>query len=522
MNAPIADASSDRKVGLDALRGWAIIWMAMAAVIPAGLPNFFFHGNFPSWILNDAGEWVRASGFQARWGSYTIIDWVFPGFLFAMGAAIPAALMPRLSRGESRWKLAVSVLIRTAGLMFFALYVRVVSPGEWMKKPGDIEYTLALLAFFVPFLLYVRLPKTMSPRGVWATRIGGVVAMVGMMGLASWWGGHSFNATRADVIILVLAQTYALAALSWIVLRKTGLWLAVMLVVGLVAHHESINAEKFGDWRFLGSGFSGMMYWLDSPYRWLSVVKMQSLWSFSYYQHGIVVGLGMAMGQVMLSGISIMLSKSRAIVVMLSAMGVMLSVLIGLRHYGAATFGMAGVMTTPWPTVVLGGPMLVVFLIGVWTLRDPKLRTMLTMSAGVLVVGVVLSVLSIDGQWFQGGIKKGPPATMSYYLVSAGVSGVMLIALTMWADIAKLPGMKVAALVGQNALLAYIAIRNVMVPLLNLPLTAWVSEHRTIHQYARLEWFTTPWLQLIWAVLIVSIFSAGVALLTRYKVVWRA
>jgi len=524
--------SVDRRLGLDALRGMAIVWMAMAAVIPGGLPNWLYHGYYPRWLLGDAtnvtGVWIAASGFQARWGSFTIIDWVFPGFLFAMGAAIPAALMPRLDRGESRWKLAGSVVIRTVGLLFFAVYVRVVSPGEWVGKgmtPGMSEWLLALLAFVVPFVLYVRLSKSWQGGRLIATRVVGLLLCVGMIALNCFWADKPFGVQRFDIIIALLAHTYLLGGLLWLLCGRSSIGgailLVLMLLIGLVAHHESINTQKFGDWRFLGTGFSAIMPVLESPTIALKWLRLDPLWGFGWYQYAIVVGLGIWTGERLLNWNTRPQSTGFACGLMGAGLLVVMSVFVGLRNYDVATFGVGGWMTTPWPVVLVGGPALLAFAVLAWRIDDRSLRTMIVGTVLILLAGVTLSVLKVDGQYFQGGIKKGPPAPLSYYLVSSGISAVMLIAMTVWIDAAKLRGLLVVALVGQNALLAYIGIRNVIGPVLNMPVLASIYEGKTLNQFARLNVFTTPWTQLVWAVIVIAIFSVGVAWLSKRKILWR-
>lgn len=522
-------ASSNRLVGLDALRGLAILFMALAGNMPGELPNWMYHGYQAKWVTDASGAWVSASGFQARWGSYTFVDWVFPGFLFAMGAAIPVALAGRLEKGEARWRIALSIIWRTLGLLFFAIYVRQIAPYEWVVKGQSAvwyHHLLAILAFIVPFGLYLRLPRNFSKRQTIAIRLGGFAACVGMIVLATWMGGREIGVDRFDIIIALLAHTYCVCALAMLFLRRSWIWLPVLLAVGLIGHHESINAQKFGDWRFLGGGFSTWMPALQSPDKWLAWLKLDPLWDFTWYQYLFVVAPGMWAGQVLTrrpsTTTSLPATSSQvAVGVAIAALLVCSAVFVGLRNYGVPTVGGWQIMVTPWPVVVIGVPSLVLFFLALKKLRDDTLWRLAVAMVGVLLLGVGLSVLRVDDQFFQGGIKKGPPATLSYHLVSVGVSGVLLVGMTAWADRAKLAGLGIIGLVGQNALMAYIGIRNLIGPILAIAILTPVYKEGSINQFMRLEIFTTPWHRFVWAVICVAVFACFIAICSKRKWVWK-
>ena len=91
-----------RAFALDALRGFAILTMALSGYIPWGvLPSWMYHAQVPP----------PAHKFNPTIPGITWVDLVFPFFLFAMGAAIPRAradpfrlpsLTPAILRGRFR------------------------------------------------------------------------------------------------------------------------------------------------------------------------------------------------------------------------------------------------------------------------------------------------------------------------------------------------------------------------------------------------------------------------------------
>ncbi len=73
----------NRLLGLDALRGFAILLMVLSGVIARGiLPDWMYHAQLPP----------PDHQFNPNLAGFTWVDWVFPLLLFAMGAAFPMAL----------------------------------------------------------------------------------------------------------------------------------------------------------------------------------------------------------------------------------------------------------------------------------------------------------------------------------------------------------------------------------------------------------------------------------------------
>jgi len=143
MPKPLVKSDPPRALALDALRGLAILMMCLSGIVPGGLPNFMYHGYYPRFLPNAEGIWeVVANPYQFRgdWPGFTWVDWVFPMFLFAMGAAFPFALGRRLDHGVSMWRVVLSVLGRGVALVGFAVYVKQISrhlsKRRLRRRPG--------------------------------------------------------------------------------------------------------------------------------------------------------------------------------------------------------------------------------------------------------------------------------------------------------------------------------------------------------------------------------------------------
>src|SRR5579862_889263 len=100
-------APSNRVLSIDVLRGFTIALMI---------------------LVNDPGDWAHTYSQldHAAWNGFTLTDLVFPNFLFMVGASIIFSLQSRITRGESRKKLALHILRRTVIILaldfFFNLY----------------------------------------------------------------------------------------------------------------------------------------------------------------------------------------------------------------------------------------------------------------------------------------------------------------------------------------------------------------------------------------------------------------
>jgi predicted acyltransferase len=70
-------------------------------------------------LVNDPGDWAHTYTQldHAKWNGFTLTDFVFPNFLFLVGASIIFSLQSRIARGDSKKTLALHIL-RRAFLIF--------------------------------------------------------------------------------------------------------------------------------------------------------------------------------------------------------------------------------------------------------------------------------------------------------------------------------------------------------------------------------------------------------------------
>ncbi|MEM6560956.1 MAG: DUF5009 domain-containing protein [Planctomycetota bacterium] len=480
----------ERARALDALRGGAVLLMCLSGIVPDGLPNFMYHGYYPRFLPDESGAFVATSGaFTNMWPALTWVDWVFPMFLFAMGAAIPLAL------GGKPWKSAAGgVLVRWVLLVLFAIYVGKMVPGR-IDASANWRPWVALLALLPATAVFVRLPKATKTWLRVAIRVVGCAAAVAMVVVFD--RGDAPPLQHLNIIILLLAHMYVVAALLWLATRhRPWVRLAVAVPVMLLAHHQAIGEPQ---WRTFGAFFDAYTPgngWLHLGDGWL---EWQRLWDFTWYKFLWLVVPATVVGDWLVAHRPP--KRERGDGWTIGLIGVVIGVVfVGLRHYGHG-----GWLPTPWVALTA----VPVAGWAAWRMHDPLLRRVGWFGAITLAIGLVLAVLPAHDSWFEGGIKKGPPATLSYYLTTLGLSALALGGLVLWMDVRRWPGFGMAAVVGQNALLAYMAITNLLVPVVTLANgNAWVVG-------------LSRWVQLGWAVVKAWLLGLVVAGLTRGRVVWR-
>jgi hypothetical protein len=557
-----------RLLGLDALRGLAILLMCLNGLMPALLPNWMYHGYNPHWIATSDSAGLSWTPNPNPWAvsdlpSFTWVDWVFPGFLFAMGAAIPIALGRRRDTGSSLLSTLGTVFSRFIGLVFFAVAVRTLSPHVISKPPDATAYLLSLLGFVLMFAAFTRLPDRVPAGVARGVRWGGVGAIALLiLALNSRDGVAPFtwsDGGRWDIIILLLAHTYLFASVAFLLTRRwPWLRLILLLPIMVVAHHQAIDATRYADYRWAGDAFDSLAVYYNAPRDWLDggwwaslvgftlpapfdrLLNVSGLWDFTWYKYLWLVIPGTMIGQTMIrprpdDDPDTRLSWSRCWGYTLLLGAALFGVFAGLRGYGLPTWSSSPLLMTPVASITLAVPPLIIaMLVALFDRSTPGLiRSLMTWAGVTLILGLALACMpwpDARNDFFEGGISKDPEAKLAYYLVCIGVSTLMLILLTLWIDLRGSGLFNLLVWNGQNPLIAYAAIRNLVGPLLALPLLApWLPDAATINDFVRGTLLPIdradpgwgPWKQFAFAMLVLMLLAIFVAHFSRRRVFWR-
>ena len=258
-----------RSLGLDALRGIAIIGMVFSGVFPHEnpWPGYMFHAQVgpPEFLYTPEVPGI------------TWVDLVFPFFLFTMGAAFPLALRRKV---EQEGVLAVlpNILKRGALLLLFAVILRNLNWFD-LQAEGWINQLTSLVTFGCFFLIFMRFK---SAKKEWILKATGLGIMTAMLIYHDHFTEFSFNKNRNDTIIVVLANMAVFGSIIWLLTRNN-----VLLRMGIMAFFSAIwfTRDVEGSWTKNIWDFHPSLSWM---------------YHFSYLKYLCIVLPGSVLGDLML------------------------------------------------------------------------------------------------------------------------------------------------------------------------------------------------------------------------------
>lgn len=232
--------ATNRNFGIDMLRGLAIIGMVLAAVIP-------WNAVFPGWMYH-AQVGPPDFVFNANNPGITWVDLVFPFFLFAMGAAFPLALRNKLDQGKVK-TIGVGIIRRGVLLVFFAIMLAYLTPGNLTAKPV-INYATSLITFLSFFLVFMRFEGSIARR--YTIQFVGFLIIAALVYYHSEIVGNTFNKSKNNIIILVLANMAVFGSICWLFTSRNHLLrIAIMVAFIGIWFSKSIEGAWTADlWNF--------------------------------------------------------------------------------------------------------------------------------------------------------------------------------------------------------------------------------------------------------------------------------
>jgi len=470
-----------RALGLDALRGSAIVGMVLSGIIPWNtLPAWMYHVQVPP----------PTRVFNPNIPGISWVDLVFPYFLFALGAAIPLALSRRLEKGISHLRVIFSIFERGVLLAFFALFVEHVGPWSIMPEPDTNTKLLSILGFALLFMIYVRVPEFLPRWLMWVLRaVGFAGATYFMIKLGNPEGEH-FTFHHNDIIIILLTTSAVFGSLTWLLTRKQ--LLLRLGILGILAALR-FSPHNIGWVKAISDAISGQA--------WLSWV-----FQIGYLQYLFIIIPGTIVGDMLLNW----MRSGRDIET-------------GVPSWSASQFIAIAAVMMAFQIILLAGLferwgfgcLLVsaLLLIVAWLLMPNPGSDMERLLKQLFAWGAYWLVLGLFFEPYEGGIKKDP-ATMSYYFVTAGMAIFLLIFFMVIIDVfhhrRKLVGLLIDN--GQNPMIAYVAMGSLVWPLLSLTgISDW------------LEVVTpTPWSGFIRGLFMTFLMMLVVSVFTRRKMFWRS
>lgn len=478
-----APQKSARIASIDILRGLAILGMALSGMLPWGtLPAWMYHAQMPP----------PEMAFKPNVPGITWVDWVFPFFLFALGAAIPLSLTKKLDRGEPWSKTASDLLRRYASLLAFAYLSQHLRPLSINSSPTTDTWLLALLFFGVTVLAFVRIP-TNWPRslqlGVPLT--GWLIILAAMVSLppASEDQVIYFLNTRVDIILFVLANVALSGSILWILTRKIP-----QFRIGIIAILAAI---------FLAKASKGPInfFWQTSPLPWF--------WQTDFHKYLLIILPATFCGEYLLNHAQfkepIEHSAGAEAAISITAFVLLIGITSTLffREIEFALF------------LALVGAAIGITIANRACHFSPGLKSILNWGSFLLVIGVILDPT-------DGGIKKDS-ANLSYFFTTGGLAFWLIAAFTSMQKNERLSQLlSPLTLTGQNPILGYVAITNLVPAFIRLlPVNIlgpdWISLHGWVGSQG---W--SPWGMFGYALFQTALVALVCTLASRAKIYLRA
>lgn len=208
---------SKRNTSIDVFRSITMLLMVFVNDVDSvsGIPSFIKHAHPDS----------DSMGFA---------DVIFPAFLFIVGLSLPFALLRRVDRGDSSWKLVLHILWRSLALLVMGIFqvnMDVYNAGIFSKG------TWVILVTFSFFLVWLNYPSGISKWKIYLLKGIGVVTLILMAGVFKaggpsaeiwfrtyWWG-----------ILGIIGWSYLICAMVFILSKGIfGVQVAILLLFILI------------------------------------------------------------------------------------------------------------------------------------------------------------------------------------------------------------------------------------------------------------------------------------------------
>ncbi|WP_280746987.1 DUF5009 domain-containing protein [Parabacteroides sp. PF5-9] len=223
---------SGRIEALDIFRALTMFLMLFVNDIP-GLKNI------PHWLLHATAN-EDMLGFS---------DTIFPGFLFAMGMAIPFAIENRLKKGDTYPQVGAHILARTIALLVMGVFTVNRDTIDPLATGMSMPYfsLLMVLGFFLVWSVYPSV-KGWKKYLILVMKMIGIAILVylfyiykgrnGMLFSPQWWG-----------ILGLIGWTYLVCAVIYLFTQK-NLFLNTLMLIVLIGCSILSETGTFDQWKF--------------------------------------------------------------------------------------------------------------------------------------------------------------------------------------------------------------------------------------------------------------------------------
>jgi heparan-alpha-glucosaminide N-acetyltransferase len=196
--------SGNRIISIDIMRGLTLLLMLFVNDLNMRVA--------PAWLGH----------MPAEFDGMGLADWVFPGFLFIVGMAIPFALSKRLANGQSPAKISLHILTRTISLLIIG--VLMLNTGRVSPELTGMGKNLwALLMYISVFFVWNDYPAKTGKLLKYAFRFAGIAVLLFLVIrfrsadpdnhpwlITGWWG-----------ILGLIGWGYLVTAFAYLIFRDS-------------------------------------------------------------------------------------------------------------------------------------------------------------------------------------------------------------------------------------------------------------------------------------------------------------
>ncbi|WP_257214060.1 DUF5009 domain-containing protein [Sphingobacterium sp. 1.A.5] len=182
LSANLSASTKIRVRAIDIMRGLTLFLMLFV--------NDLYTSNVPKWLLHT----------DANVDGMGLSDWVFPGFLFMVGMAIPYAVTARKKKGDSDARVFIHILARTISLLIIGLLI--VNSGSLNPElTGMPRLWWIGLVYVCIFLVWNNYPKDKYKNIFLILKVIGIIGLIYLSAIfragsvdtpvwfeRSWWG----------------------------------------------------------------------------------------------------------------------------------------------------------------------------------------------------------------------------------------------------------------------------------------------------------------------------------------------
>ena len=472
----------NRALGLDALRGFAIITMIFSWLVP--------HGYFPAWMYH-AQNPPPTHQFSPIPG-ITWVDLVLPFFIFSIGAAIPLALSKRIDKGASQGKVLFHIAKRTLLFVFFAIFYRHIQPHilqpDWAARTPT-TWLISLLGFITMFALFMRPPKSWSKKLSSTVKIAGWLSAILLLIFLRFPDGTGFSVRRINIVVVQLLNAFFFSALVWFVTKNN-----ILLRLGSLAILLALRYPEPTGW----------VLWLRTASAIPWVYRLSNVWYLFVAIPGTIVGdllVEWTKNQSTASNnpaqeiaVSNHWSQKKLMGIIVLMLAFILTILIGLqaRWLWQTTIISFGLCALGWH--LFSKPSIKI---------EYLFQKLFSWGAFWLILGLVFEP-------FEGGIKKD--RTLSYFFITAALAIFLLIVFMIIIDVFKKQGwLRLLIDSGQNPMMAFTVHATAITPIFAL-----VGLGRLIRTIT-----PTPELGLLRGFFYALLTALFACFFTRRKIFWR-